>query len=146
MGTRGSPGWPRASGHLTQRPPYNSVKGTRQTGVPRCGEPDLDLCPAGDRHDQRPAGAHGQDGERLQSGHQEHHLRGPAGLCPGDAARAPEAGGAEEEERSYQVGLPMALFRGTSEIRGARRRAQRKIPAGQPLNTQTCPAGFRKPS
>lgn len=74
---------------------------------------------SGDRHDQRPAGAHGQDGERLQPGHQEHHLCRPAGFCPGDTARAPEAGGTEEEERSHQVGLRMALFRGTSKTRGA---------------------------
>lgn len=67
----------------------------------------------GDRHDQRPAGAHGQDGERLQPGHQEYHLRGPAGLCPGDPEGAPTAGGAEEEERPHQVGLPRALSRGT---------------------------------
>lgn len=124
------------------------MKGTGETSVPRCGKPDPDLCPAGDRHDQRPAGAHGQDGERLQPGHQEHHLRGPAGLCPGDAARAPEAGGAEEEERSYQVGLPMALFRGTSGVRGTEHRGRSLLSQfpGQPLDTQTLPAGFRKPS
>lgn len=83
----------------------------------------------GDRHDQRSAGAHGQDGECLQPGHQEHHLRGPAGLCPGDPARAPQAGGAEEEERPHQVGLQTAFFRAHRAFSGAGCRPQRTSPA-----------------
>lgn len=94
-------------------------------GCPEASELTLICAWPGDRHDQRPSGAHGQDGERLQPGHQEHHLRSPAGLCPGDPARAPQAGSTEEEECPHQVGLQMAFFRAMSKIRGAGCRPQR---------------------
>lgn len=62
---------------------------------------------SGDCHDQRPASADGADGERLQPGHPQHHLRGPAGLCPGDPEGASPTGCQEEEERSDQVSLSL---------------------------------------
>lgn len=63
--------------------------------------------PSGDCHDQRPAGADGADGERLQPGHPQHHLRSPAGLCPGDPEGASPTGCQEEEECSDQVSLSL---------------------------------------
>lgn len=62
---------------------------------------------SGDCHDQRAAGADGEDGECLQPGHPQHHLRSPAGLCPGDPEGASPAGCQEEEECSDQVSLSL---------------------------------------
>lgn len=68
----------------------------------------LALYPPGDCHDQGFAGAYGEDGERLQPGHPQHHLRGPAGFRPGDAAGAVAASSPQEKECPYQVGPCMA--------------------------------------
>lgn len=71
----------------------------------------LALCPPGDCHDQRFAGAHGEDGECLQPGHPQHYLRSPAGLRPGDTAGAIAASSSEEKECPYQVRPWMGLIR-----------------------------------
>lgn len=63
--------------------------------------------PSGDCHDQRPASTDGADGECLQPGHPQHHLRRPAGLRPGDPEGASPTGCQEEEECSDQVSLSL---------------------------------------
>lgn len=61
--------------------------------------------PAGDRHDQRSAGADGQDGECVQPCHPAHRLCCTAGLFPGYSPGATQAGHQEEEERHPEVSL-----------------------------------------
>ena len=62
------------------------------------------LCPpAGDRHDQRPAGADGQDGECVQPCHPPHCLCCATGLLPGHPQGATQAGHQEEEECHPEV-------------------------------------------
>lgn len=64
------------------------------------------VCPlAGDRHDQRPAGANGQDGECVQPCHQAYRLCCTAGLFPGYPPGTTQAGHQEEEERHPKVSL-----------------------------------------
>lgn len=58
------------------------------------------------------AGSDGPDGVCVQPGHQEHHLRGAAGLCPDDPQGAAAPGGTQEEERPHQVNAHYADLNG----------------------------------
>lgn len=60
---------------------------------------------AGDCHDQRSAGADGQDGECFQPCHQAHRLCCTAGLFPGYPSGTTQTGHQEEEERHPEVSL-----------------------------------------